>query len=381
MGKVMDITADLIGQIYDAAFDSEVWPELLVAISDFCHVENAALVATDPNINYSSVITPRADPAVVNEYADYWWEFDPTAKATFNVPAGQITTLCDTGRDKFFASPFYNDYWRHSGLGAERIASNLFTSNGGFASFILQTSSGRDEITQETHQFFTFLIPHLVRSVNITRNLQRMAFVNGAHNCGYGFHQTGTVIVDAKRRVLFSDDAAEQIFAKGKQVFCVEGRIGFSDQRADATLTAVVAACAEARFESPAGDHIFLESGAKGTNLTVDIRPFRTAGLAHINSSPAAILVFDDPDRRRAQYAKVLQQRFEFTPAETKLAIEMLVGDGRAAAAQRCGISVNTARTQLSNIFEKANVKRQAQLINVLNELRRPNYTSSPTSS
>ncbi|WP_144421022.1 helix-turn-helix transcriptional regulator [Ahrensia marina] len=59
----------------------------------------------------------------------------------------------------------------------------------------------------------------------------------------------------------------------------------------------------------------------------------------------------------------------------------MLVGDGRAAAAQRCGISVNTARTQLSNIFEKANVKRQAQLMKVLNELRSPYYTPPPTSS
>ena len=137
----------------------------------------------------------------------------------------------------------------------------------------------------------------------------------------------------------------------------------------------------EGKRVSGHGDYIFLESGAKGTNLTVDIRPFRTAGLAHINSTPAAILVFDDPDLRRAQYEKVLQQRFDFTPAETKLAIEMLVGDGRAAAAQRCGISVNTARTQLSNIFEKANVKRQAQLMKVLNELRSPYYTPPPTSS
>lgn len=44
----------------------------------------------------------------------------------------------------------------------------------------------------------------------------------------------------------------------------------------------------------------------------------------------------------------------------------MLQGDGRNAAAARCGISINAARTHLMRIFEKTGVNRQAELIKVL---------------
>ncbi|WP_346910982.1 hypothetical protein [uncultured Roseibium sp.] len=54
------------------------------------------------------------------------------------------------------------------------------------------------------------------------------------------------------------------------------------------------------------------------------------------------------------------------TCAEAVHALEMLKGDGRAAAAARYGISINTAKTHLMRIFEKTDVKRQAELIRVL---------------
>ncbi len=57
----METATEIVGQIYDAAFDAEVWPELLCTIADYTGVENAALVATDSRINYSiggSMIRP-----------------------------------------------------------------------------------------------------------------------------------------------------------------------------------------------------------------------------------------------------------------------------------------------------------------------------------
>jgi DNA-binding CsgD family transcriptional regulator len=364
--EAMANATEIVGQIYDAAFDAELWPELLCAIADYTGVENAALVANDPQINYSSVVTPRADPQVVSDYAEHWWKHDPTAEATAKMPIGQVTSLDDTGRSRFFASRFYNDYWRNTGLGAERIATNLFIDNDGFASIVLQASPRHDEIDDDTRRRFLLLVPHLIRSADITRRLQRMAFEKATLNAGFGTHQTGTVIVDAMRRVLFADDAAEQLFGARSGITVVNGRIHFANRSAAAALTAIVNACSETRFSLPAGRRIELNPSRPDTALAVDISPFRIAGVAPGEPRPAAILLIDDPVRRRRQQADALQKNFGFTPAEAKLALEMLKGDGRAAAAGRCGISINTARTQLSSIFEKARVTRQAELIKVL---------------
>ena len=61
-----------------------------------------------------------------------------------------------------------------------------------------------------------------------------------------------------------------------------------------------------------------------------------------------------------------LRRRFGLTAAEARLATEVLKGDGRAAAARRRGISLDTANYQLARIFEKTGTHRQTELIRLL---------------
>jgi DNA-binding CsgD family transcriptional regulator len=61
-----------------------------------------------------------------------------------------------------------------------------------------------------------------------------------------------------------------------------------------------------------------------------------------------------------------LGRHFGLTSAESALAVEILKGDGRIAAARRCGITCGTAKTHLSSIFEKTGTHRQAELVRVL---------------
>lgn len=61
-----------------------------------------------------------------------------------------------------------------------------------------------------------------------------------------------------------------------------------------------------------------------------------------------------------------LRRRFGLTRAEAILALEICKGDGRAAAAKRCGISVSTAHTHLNRIFSKTGTRRQAELLRLL---------------
>jgi DNA-binding CsgD family transcriptional regulator len=60
------------------------------------------------------------------------------------------------------------------------------------------------------------------------------------------------------------------------------------------------------------------------------------------------------------------REQFGFTPAEANVALEIAKGDGRQAAADRLGITVGTARSHLSAVFDKAGVRRQAELVRLL---------------
>jgi DNA-binding CsgD family transcriptional regulator len=82
--------------------------------------------------------------------------------------------------------------------------------------------------------------------------------------------------------------------------------------------------------------------------------------------APVAIVMVSDPDGDRGRREINLRRRFGLTGAESRLAAEIVKGDGRMAAARRRGISGATAKTHLSSIFEKTGTHRQAELVRLL---------------
>ena len=57
---------------------------------------------------------------------------------------------------------------------------------------------------------------------------------------------------------------------------------------------------------------------------------------------------------------------FGLTPAEARLALQLVAGEALRSAAVKLGISYETARTELKNIFNKTGTCRQGELVIVL---------------
>ena len=62
----------------------------------------------------------------------------------------------------------------------------------------------------------------------------------------------------------------------------------------------------------------------------------------------------------------MLQELFDFTPAEARPARELLRGNSIEESSGQIGISPNTARNQLKSMFSKTNSTRQGELIRIL---------------
>jgi DNA-binding CsgD family transcriptional regulator len=79
-----------------------------------------------------------------------------------------------------------------------------------------------------------------------------------------------------------------------------------------------------------------------------------------------AIVLISDAETEKQASAADLRRRFGLTPAEAAFALEIIKGDGRQATADRLGITVGTARSHLSKIFDKTGVRHQAELVRLL---------------
>src|SRR5262245_17474093 len=62
----------------------------------------------------------------------------------------------------------------------------------------------------------------------------------------------------------------------------------------------------------------------------------------------------------------LLRCHFGLTPAEARLALQLVAGETLRAAAVKLGISYETARSHLKHIFNKTGTCRQAELVVVI---------------
>lgn len=76
-----------------------------------------------------------------------------------------------------------------------------------------------------------------------------------------------------------------------------------------------------------------------------------------------ALIITKDPEKGRTGGACGFARLYGLTPAEGRLAHLILDGSGLAEAAQRIGVSRNTARTQMKQIYAKTDTHSQADLI------------------
>jgi DNA-binding CsgD family transcriptional regulator len=362
-----DELSALIGGIYAAAMDGAGWSGFLQRLSRSLGIEAASFVISDPRIGHSSVTAPDADPAVIAAYTRHWWEHDPTALATNTVAPGVVTTLEYTGRERFLKSAYYNEFWRQSGLGADRAAANLVTDGGAFVSIALHAKPRRDEITAETTATLSRIVPHLIQAVAIQRRFWRLELERTALGQIGGNTNMGFFVVDAGARVIHCDGRGRGML--GGLLRLDEDVLLAGTDDTTATLHAMIASCAGMSAERPSGGRM----GGNGVlpGFAIEVVPFPRGLLAADryelrHTRPVALVLVKDLAAEAQNRRIQLQARFGLTAAESAIALEMLGGDGRDAAAARLGISVSTVRTHLSRIFEKTGVNRQAELVRLL---------------
>jgi DNA-binding CsgD family transcriptional regulator len=81
---------------------------------------------------------------------------------------------------------------------------------------------------------------------------------------------------------------------------------------------------------------------------------------------PVVCLLISDPERHRGPSAQEVTALFGLTPAETRLAQSLADGISLRRSADRLGITYGSARSRLTQIFDKTHTRSQRELIKLL---------------
>jgi DNA-binding CsgD family transcriptional regulator len=221
-------------------------------------------------------------------------------------------------------------------------------------------------------RLFALLAQHLVRAVALQRRVHHLTIGKENKLTDLDRLQQGFFLVDAEARLLFVNRAARALLDARDGLRLDAGALSTSNPSDEPILRGLVASCAsQAGAETSSGGETVLRRGAGRLSLDVLVTPIQPeTAMATIPwtfpQRAVAIVLVSDPGAEMQARVESLRDRFGFTRAEATFALEIIRGDGRQAAADRLGISAATARSHLSNIFDKTGSRRQAELVRLL---------------
>jgi DNA-binding CsgD family transcriptional regulator len=365
----------LIDLIYAAVLDADLWPTVLAKLADATGTMQAIIATMDRRTDTFASISRRAYPDLEASYKDYWAFRNPLWDNATALPPGEVFSL-DTlmPRQDFAKTPVFNEWWKTADYGLEMLGANLPVADRVSSVICVVNARRSDALTSEQTRVFETAVRHVSRAVRVHRQLWTLDLMHDTAPERFESLRQGAILVDAAANVLFTNAPARAVLETGEGLVLKGGCLASTDG-AD-TLQRLIASCARGvgPMRGPLGGELDVRRGPNRPCLHVSVTPLRSkdpaTGMPWLGlRPPAAIVTVVDPETGRRQLAQNLHNRFGLTGAETGLAAEILKGDGRAAAARRRGISVATARAQLSSIFEKTGTHRQAELVHLLLDL------------
>lgn len=351
-----------VSAIYDAAVEPGRWDDALMAIADAMGATHTAImVLEDGRLVDGSM--PTMDPDHLKTYTEIKAarpqdELIVDAAAT---AIGQVVGFDDREvREMFENSYEFKEWWTQHDLGAGALFANLSLGGNRLAQVGVYRPQG-EGFTPNDRLRLTQLCDHLVRAGRVER---RLGTRESASIPGEDQSHVGLLVVDREYRVLSEPEQLARDF-RGFGILAVVASTGKHELRS-AKLKELVDA---AQPPDRAGGSCSFTNEC-GERAWVDVAPIaegntRATGWLNLER-PAALLHFTMPQKRTSLRVSGLAREFGLTPAERSVAIEIVKGDGRAATAQRLGISESTVRSHLSVIFEKVGIHRQSELIELV---------------
>lgn len=365
------LVADLIGGIYEAALDPQLWHQFvdrIEAIYPDLTVMLFSHESRDPAADLS--ITVNYPEAALRDYAAYYFANSPYVDF---VPGNQIglptrseAIISDA---ELFTTEHYNDFMRPHRLGRHGTGMVLEREPEGWAS--LSFSDQRDDAGRREHQMrlLGLLAPHLRRAFKLRRTLIDAGSAAVAPQTVFDGWTHAAFVLDRDGRVRTMNRRAEALVARGDSVVLNRlGRLRSFDDRCSRALDDAITACRTLPEGIVRGDvglaGTMLPRQRGGSLLHAMLWPVVSSAEFGLPTVPGQmLLMISDPDETPRGAATWIARRFGLSPAEERLADAVIAGVPLNEAAEQLGIQLSTARTRLKTIQTKTGCHRQLDLV------------------
>lgn len=369
-----DLVLSLVDEIYSAALDPSLWQGVMKRIVDATGGVTGQLHSNSKLVLESLWAPHGFGEEVMGQYAAYYHQHDEwtlAADAGGLVPCKAITGEQLIQFGAFKNSEFYNDFLKHFGF--ERlVCCYVDTGKRGDlpkTALCVYRPPGSDPFDANALALINALAPHVRRAVQMHWRLHDLEHGNATNVEVLEQLITGVVLINEALRVTYLNRAAQKIIDAGDGLTILEGNLGASRANERDELSRLLGEAVRLTTVLPTSwsGTMAVTPVSGGPPYRISVVPAPRAGVFAVGRqrTAAIVLISEGPLDRRSSLDEFAQAR-ALTPAEKNLAWEILTGATLKQAANRLGVSPNTAHTQLQSVFAKAGVHRSADLCRMI---------------
>lgn len=359
---------DLIGYIYAASLDLSQWWSVAPRLAAFLDATSAVIQARRTEVVLGLGATANVDAGALNAYHGYYAARDPYALGWQSSGGGAGvflgSELIDPGR--FSETEFYQDYAQHLDI-FHLAGAALPTDSRAAVLLAVHRAKRAAAFEAEDKARLERVLPHIARALQIqtalaAADMQRKGALEALDRLALG-----VALVGGDGRLAFANATAETLVRQGDGVTVRDGKVRARAPEAAARLEQAVRQSAEIAVgkASDASDIVRLPRRLKRA-LSALVAPLPMDRKLLLLTGASVVIFLFDPDASAPPAMSALRTLYNLTPAEARLLRALVAGDRISDYAERVGISINTANTQLKQVFAKTEVERQSDLIRLV---------------
>lgn len=355
----------LLELIQEAALEPPAWEKVLRQLAKLTHCVAGGLTFENSQTREGAPLVYFGfDEGHVEKTFAYYlpmnplFEIAPRMRPGFIVGNGDVVPI-----EAFRRTEFYDGWARPQSLCCP-LTLVLHRQDSVYCPLTLVRPDKSGEATPEDRALLQRAAPHLIRAMRVSMQLEQARNQRCAVEQALSQISTAVILLDAHKRVVFANSAAERLLVGGDCLRIINGALAAHDGQSNRRLQAAI-------LEALGRPGAAVDVGLERENR----RPLHATILPLAPQSPfppllagaARCAVFvSDPDCAQTSRCDLLARSYGLTPAETSLLDAILSGGGLARAAERMGVKLSTAQTHLKRVFSKTGTRRQGELINLV---------------
>jgi DNA-binding CsgD family transcriptional regulator/PAS domain-containing protein len=356
----------LIGEIYDAALNPDIWNAVLPKIGAFVGGSGGGLFAHHASRKSASIFYQfGVDPDYRQLYLEKYLTLDPMFGTYFVIDVGEVfSTSTFMAHAEFRQSRFYKEWVRPQGW-IDNVGVYLdrtFESNAGFAVFRNEREGLTDEPVRER---LRLLVPHLRRAVLIGKIIEFKTAQAATLADALDGLSAGMLFVDSSGRITHANAAGQAMIADGDVLRASLGRLVASDPDTNRVLRDIFLAAASGDAAIGAKGVAVPLVGRDGERYVAHVLPLSSGARrgAGVSYAAAAALFVQKAALANLSPPEVITKTYRLTAMELRVLLAIVEVGGVPQVAETLGIGESTVKTHLKRLYEKTGARRQADLV------------------